>query len=71
MTDFRCPICRCRQYEQHVVETPKGQKATGFHVCCGCSVVFRDPELFTRFDPVGRAAEHVPEPGRGWPKGKG
>jgi len=50
---FRCPICRCSQYEVVSVATPRGEiRRTPFYACCGCTVMFRDPVAFTRFDPT-------------------
>jgi hypothetical protein len=44
---FHCPICRSRVY--HAL----GQTRSGLaiHECAGCSILFRDPVKFTRFEP--------------------
>jgi hypothetical protein len=46
---FQCPVCRNEQYAQIEITDRYGQpkKIQSYH-CRGCSVVFKDPELFTR-----------------------
>jgi hypothetical protein len=56
---FRCPICRCSQYER--LATAK----TAVYACVGCSTLFRDPEKFTRFDP-NATTPPAPDFKRGW-----
>jgi uncharacterized C2H2 Zn-finger protein len=49
---FRCPICRSQRYEAVVVRARTGKPyQTEFFECAGCSVMFRDPPKFTRFEP--------------------
>lgn len=60
-TPFRCPICRSQVY-QHIGDSR--DKRPVFE-CAGCTVMFRDPERFTRFEPYtsGIAA---PDFSRNW-----
>jgi hypothetical protein len=49
---FRCPICRSQRYEAVVVRRTSAKPyTTEFFECAGCSVMFRDPVRFTRFEP--------------------
>ena len=51
-TPFRCPICRSQFFGSVVVARPGGGKyRTEFYECSGCSVMFRDPVKFTKFEP--------------------
>ena len=56
---FVCPICASINWRQVVVGRPDGSRyVTDFAECCGCSVMFRKPELFT----VGRGRKDEPPP---------
>jgi hypothetical protein len=45
---FRCPIGRSRVYQTfHWQKNTNGQVV---HECSGCSVLFKDPDHFTRFE---------------------
>ncbi len=44
---FKCPICRSQVYQ----ELPPARDKRPVFECAGCSVLFRDAERFTRFDP--------------------
>ena len=44
---FKCPICRSQVY-LHIGDS-RDQRP--IFECAGCSVMFRDPERFTRFEP--------------------
>jgi hypothetical protein len=45
---FRCPIGRSRVYQTfHWQKNTNGQVV---HECSGCSVLFKDPDRFTRFE---------------------
>jgi len=44
---FRCPLCKSNGYT-HVGKSKGGQV---IHCCAGCSVMFTDPEAFTRQNP--------------------
>ena len=48
---YRCPICRSQVYE--ILEGQRSPLAERLPVyrCAGCSVLFTDPERFTRFEP--------------------
>ena len=49
--DFICPICQGLNWREVVVRRSDGSYyRTDFRECCGCSAMFRRPELFT----VGR-----------------
>lgn len=58
---FRCPICRSQVY----VELGRSQNGRPIYECGGCSVLFRDPEAFTRFDPYA-ARVQAPDFKKGW-----
>jgi hypothetical protein len=46
---FRCPLCRSAQYEPVTVKRRDGSiYVSTLCKCRGCSVVFADPEQFTR-----------------------
>jgi hypothetical protein len=51
---FRCPICRSSTFQTVSVRRKEGQPEyqTEFLQCTGCSVMFRDPVKFTRFEPA-------------------
>ena len=58
---FRCPICRSTLYTVVKVQTASGQwRATSLLECLGCSVVFRDAQKLTAFDPNGYQQAGVP-----------
>lgn len=46
-TPFKCPICRSQVFI-HVGPSKNGRDV---FECAGCTVLFRDPERFTRFEP--------------------
>lgn len=49
---FRCPLCGADGFVEVVVRKPNGSwYKTEFLKCCGCSVMFQDPERFTRCKP--------------------
>ena len=58
---FRCPICRSQVY----VELGHSKNGRPIFECGGCSVLFRDPERFTRFDPFAARIE-APDLTRNW-----
>lgn len=70
---FRCPICRCQVC---VLLTPERLAAPDEPVkvrkppvfqCAGCSVLFSDPDRFTRFEPHPTASLHpAPDFKQGW-----
>ncbi len=63
---FRCPICRCQVYKLFA-PSPKAAPRSPVYECHGCSVLFTDPERFTRFDPHPTAKLHpAPDLTRGW-----
>jgi hypothetical protein len=63
---FRCPICRSQRYEPVVVRARTGKPyQTEFYECSGCSVMFRDPPKFTRFEPHA-ASTAAPDFKRAW-----
>ena len=46
---FECPLCGSRKYVEVCVQRPSGLwYTTPFYQCFSCSVMFRDPVLFTR-----------------------
>ena len=46
---FNCPLCNSRHYVEVRVQKPSGVwYTTAFYECLGCSVMFRDPVLFSR-----------------------
>lgn len=66
---FRCPICRSQIYMAVTVRRPSGKTyRTEFFECGGCSVMFRDPQKFTRFDPHGAEVRRTPDLTRAWPR---
>ena len=45
---FHCPLCKSDSYQRVNVILPSGAiRATEFYSCCGCSVMFTDPDKFT------------------------
>jgi len=59
---FKCPLCGSKKYVAVRVQRPGGQwYVTPFYECFHCSVMFRDPHLFSQC--------HAPEddPRRGPP----
>ncbi len=63
---FRCPICRSQRYEAVVVRKATHKPyTTEFFECAGCSVMFRDPVRFTRFEPYV-APPSAPDFKRSW-----
>ena len=64
-TPFRCPICRCSQYEVVSVATPRGEiRRTPFYACCGCTVMFRDRFLGSPRKTQVEVRVHVTNPRR-------
>jgi len=52
MPAFRCPICRSAAFRPVEVRKPDGTRyVTEFSECAGCTVMFRDADKFTRFEP--------------------
>ena len=47
---FVCPICASTNWREVVVPKGTGYYKTAFAECCGCTAMFRRPDLFT----VGR-----------------
>lgn len=46
--DFQCPICKCDLYRSVTVMRADGELyQTEFFACWGCTVMFREPELFS------------------------
>ena len=46
---FECPLCGSKKYVEVRVQRPSGYwYTTPFYQCFTCSVMFRDPVLFTR-----------------------
>jgi hypothetical protein len=46
---WRCPICNSTAYRQTLVGRPDGKPyLTEFFECCGCTLMFRHPNRFTR-----------------------
>jgi hypothetical protein len=46
---FKCPLCGSNGYVEVRVQKPNGHwYITEFYQCCHCSVMFRDPVLFTQ-----------------------
>lgn len=46
---FVCPLCGSKKYVQIRVQKPSGHwYTTPFYQCFTCSVMFRDPVLFTK-----------------------
>jgi len=46
---FACPLCGGTKYVQVRVQRPSGHwYVTEFYECLSCSVMFRDPILFTK-----------------------
>jgi transcription elongation factor Elf1 len=46
---FSCPLCGSRKYVRVRVQKQSGHwYVTEFYECFACSVMFRDPVLFTR-----------------------
>jgi hypothetical protein len=58
---FRCPICRSHFYKEVVVAKAGGFYKTEFFECSGCSVMFRDPDRFTRFEPYSASVKGADE----------
>lgn len=44
---FKCPICRSQVY----IGVGDARDRRPIFDCAGCTVMFRDPERFTRFEP--------------------
>ena len=44
---FKCPICRSQVY----IGVGDARDRRPVFECAGCTVMFRDPERFTRFEP--------------------
>lgn len=46
---FTCPLCTSKKYVEVRVQRPSGHwYTTPFYECFSCSVMFRDPVLFTK-----------------------
>ena len=49
---FECPICGCNKYNPIIksnnIYGPGGRSWIDHCICEGCSVVFKDPEKFTK-----------------------
>jgi hypothetical protein len=59
---FRCPVCGCTQYVQVRVRRSSGDwYVTSFYECFACSVMFLDPEKFSRAagDGVDRSPRSI------------
>jgi hypothetical protein len=63
--DYRTVVCDASGWV--VVPKGTGYYKTDFCECCGCSAMFRKPELFTM--GRGRKANSIPEDGAGKSKG--
>jgi hypothetical protein len=57
---FMCPICKCINFKEVVVPRGEGYYRTAFLECCGCSVMFHDPEKFS-LDRDERARRELAE----------
>lgn len=57
MTPFRCPRCKATSFEQITPDRP-GRRPV--YACCGCSIIFLNPERFTL---AGAPAEPKRPPG--------
>lgn len=45
---FQCPVCDSPECDRVIVERPDGSAyRTEFFFCLGCTMMFREPELFT------------------------
>jgi hypothetical protein len=57
---FRCPLCGSTQYVEVRVRKPSGHwYVTEFYKCFHCSVMFKDPVLFTQCQVDMRNAERT------------
>jgi hypothetical protein len=64
-TLFKCPLCGSRSYVQVRVQRSNGEwYTTEFFQCFDCSVMFKDPVLFSRCDSSRLDAEVLRGPGR-------
>jgi hypothetical protein len=46
---FKCPLCGSSKYVEVRVQRPSGHwYTTAFYQCFSCSVMFRDPVLFSK-----------------------
>ncbi len=61
MPTFRCPICRSQFYKEVVVAKAGGKYKTEFFECSGCTVMFRDPVKFTKFEPFAAPVKDAAE----------
>jgi len=63
---FNCPLCRSNQCVSVVVKRPNGDYyTTQFYKCAGCTVMFLDPERFSKqvrytFDPKRSWSDEKP-----------
>jgi len=53
LIEFKCPFCGNAEYKEitkfnGIYGRGGGSSRTGQYECCGCSVVFTDPNKFTR-----------------------
>ncbi len=61
---FRCPLCGSTAYDYVTVLRADGSiLQTQTYQCGGCSVLFRDPERFTKLEQV-EGVEHLALPSR-------
>ena len=64
---FQCPICGSPSYQRVVIERRKGKRyETQFFECLGCSVMFREPELFTLSPALREEIERTPKSTMAW-----
>jgi hypothetical protein len=67
---FKCPLCRSTKYVEMRVQRPGGKwYTTPFYKCFHCSVMFHDPQLFSRCSSKEMSDEAIRGPGRIVPKG--
>lgn len=60
---YRCPVCRATRYH---CATPERQTGRVYE-CEGCSILFRDPVRWTRFEPFSAGVLHpAPDFKRNW-----
>jgi hypothetical protein len=64
---FKCPLCGSTAYDYVYSRRPNGSiRQTRIYRCGGCSVLFEDPEKFTKQERVEGIARHGVSP-----RGKG
>ena len=57
---FKCPLCGSTKYVEVRVQRPNGMwYTTAFYQCFHCTVMFRDPVLFTKCDSSPGPIAHM------------